>query len=376
MSARNQNTRLRQWFTEHRRFTRYLAAVVVPTLLVLTYLGLVSTDGYVSRAEVMIEHDNSSAAAAELALGVLSLGAQRSKIDALVVETFMRSRAMLEHLDRTLDLRGHFSASKVDPISRLSARASFADFLDYYRARLSTKVDDDTYVLSIEFVAYDAEYAHKVTEELVRRSEQFVNEVSHHLAREQLNFVSAEVDRAHERLRKASRALISLQRQYAIFSPEAESQVAGSVVGGLLQQLAAARTERNTLLAYLNPQAAEVVSVTARIEALERQVAEERARLVGSDDPGLNDIMLAYQDAQVELTLASEIYKTALATLEATRLDTARKVKYLVSLSAPSLPDSVERPLTLYWTCTIFVVLNLAYFVMSLIIATIQDHRE
>ncbi|WP_370307121.1 hypothetical protein [Sinimarinibacterium flocculans] len=375
MNARLQH--VRQWLTQHPRITRYLVVVVVPSLLALAYLGIVATDGYVSRAQVMIEHDNSAAAAAaEITLGMLSIGGQRSKVDALVVETFMRSRTMLEHLDSTLDLRGHFSAPDVDLISRLDADASREDFLDYYRDRLVTAVDDNTYVLSIEFVAHDAEYARKVTDELVRRAEQFVNEISHHLARQQLEFVSAEVDRAHERLRGASRALISLQREYAIFSPQAETQATGTIVGGLLQELAAARTERNALLAYLNPKAAEVATVTARIEALERQVADERARLVGSDDPGLNDVMLAYQDAEVELTLASEIYKTALATLEATRLDAARKVKYLVSLSAPSLPDSVERPRTLYWAFTLFVVLNLAYFVMSLIIATIQDHRE
>jgi capsular polysaccharide transport system permease protein len=374
------NARLREIrdsLKQRPRLSRYLIAVVVPTLLAFLYLGLIASDGYVSRAQVMVEHDNSAAAAAaEVTLGMLSIGGQRSKVDALVVETFMRSRTMLEHLDSELDLRGHFSASDVDPVGRLAGDASAEDFLEYFRDRLLTTVDDNTYVLSVEFVAHDAEYARTVTQELVRRSEQFVNDVSHHLAREQLAFISAEVERAHERLRQASRDLIALQRKYEIFSPQVETQAAGSIVGGLMQELAAARTERNALLAYLNPSAAEVVALTARVNALERQIAEERGRLVGSEDPGLNDVMLAYQDAEVELTLAKEIYKTALATLEATRLDAARKVKYLVSLSSPSLPDSVERPRVGYWTLTIFVILNLAYFVMSLIVATIQDHRE
>ena len=368
---------VRQWLLQRPRLLRYLAVVIGPTLIALAYLTLIASDGYVSRAQVMVEHDNSAAAAAaEITLGMLSFGGQSSKLDALVVETFMRSRSMLEHLDSKLGLRSHFSSTEVDLIGRLEADASQEDFLEYYRDRLVSAVDDSTYVLSLEFVAFDPEYAQKVTTELVARAEQFVNEVSHHLAREQLAFVSGEVDSAQARVKKASRDLISLQRKYEIFSPEIETEATGTILGALMQELASARTERSALLAYLNPKAVEVAAVSARIEALEQQIAAERARLVGGDDPGLNDVMLAYQDAEVELKLSSEIYKTALATLEATRLDAARKVKYLVSLSAPSRPDSVERPRVLYWVATIFVILNLAYFVMSLIVATIQDHRE
>ena len=67
-----------------------------------------------------------------------------------------------------------------------------------------------------------------------------------------------------------------------------------------------------------------------------------------------NDLMLAYQDADVSVRLATEVYKTALATLETTRLDAVRKVKYLISVDKPSLPDSAELPRVTYWTLMYF----------------------
>ncbi len=357
---------------------RYLIAVGAPTLLTLIYLSVFAADGYVSRAQVMVEHESTPglAAAAEMTLGALSLGSTSTKQDALVVQTFMQSRAMLNYLEKELGLRAHYSAGGVDVWGRLSADASEEDFLDYFRKRLTIDVDDATNVIDVEYVAYDAEFAQRVAQLIVKRSETFVNEIGQHLAREQMTFVNAEVEKAHQRVQDTSRALILLQRKYDLFSPEKESESTGLILSGLNQELSMQRVELKALQAYLNPKAPEVQVAKARIEALEAQIAGEQRKLVGGDGSGLNDALLAYQDAQVNVTLAGEVYKAALASLETTRLDALRKVKYLVAISEPSAPDDAEHPRIWYWTATIFVFLNLLYFVAGLVIATIEDHRE
>lgn len=372
-------------FSLDGKLQRYLALVGLPTLLVFAYLGLVAADGYVSRAQVMVEQDSplGAGSGAELALGLLSVGGGATKRDVLVVQNYMSSRTMLEDLDAALGLRGHFSGAAVDWFGRLDAEASEEDFLEYYQKHLTLTIDEESMILGIEFVAYDADFAQAVTRHLVSRAEAFVNEVSRYLAREQLDFVQAEVNKAQERLKQASREMITLQRRSEVFSPEAEAEALGQILAGLEVELSKQRTQLKALSGYLNPNAPDVVSTRQRIAALEAQVEQERARLVGGrgDEQtlaggGLNDLMLSYQDAQVDLKLATEIYQTALATLESTRLDAARKVKYLVSVDEPSRPDSAEKPRVAYWTATIFVFLNLAFFVFNLIVATIQDHRE
>lgn len=368
-----------QLMGEEGRLWRYALVVLLPTVLVLLYSALIASDGYVSHAQVRVERE-ASVPVPDFAAGLLSMaGGGPSRADALVVRTFMESRAMLEYLDEALDLRGHFSAPDVDVWSRLSPRASAEDFLKFYRRRLTVSVDEESHILDLQFVAHDRAFARQVTERLVARSEEFVNEVSHYLAREQLAFVQQEVSRAHEKLRQASREMVELQQRYEVFSPERETEAAGTILAGLLAELAEQRTTMKALSSYLNPNAAEVVATRQRIEALESQIAQERAAMVGTRDAdreGLNQLMLSYRDAEVNLQLAGEIYKTAIGTLESTRLETARKVKYLVSLSPPSLPDAAEHPRVGYRTGTVFVLLNLVYFVIGLIIATIRDHRE
>lgn len=355
----------------------YLVSVVGTTLIILLYLGVVASEGYVSRAQVMVEEDSDLPASA-LALGLLSVGSSASKVDALVVETYMRSPAMLQALDEKQDLMGHFSSDSVDMIGRLDHDASRESFLKYYNDHLTTEVDEESFILTVEFVAYSPEFAQAVVAELIERSERFVNDLSHELARQQLSFVERETTKAHQRLKDATAALIDLQRQYDVISPESEVQATGSIVAGLQRELSKQRTELKTLSGYLSARAPEVISAKQKISALEEQIVQERQRLVGShrDQPGLNDIAAAYQDAQGNVELAAEIYKTAMATQETTRLDAVRKVKYLVSVAPAVLPDEAEHPRIAYWTFTAFIFLNLLYFVATLIVATIQDHRE
>lgn len=357
------------------KLLRYVGVVLAPTLLVLLYQALIASDGYISDAQVMVEHETPMPAP-ELAIGNL-LGSTPTKTDALVVKTFMESRAMLEHLEETLDLRAHFRSKDIDPWNRLAPDATREEVLAYYLDHLEVTVDQESYILNIAFVAYDPAFAQQVTQELVARSESFVNNISQHLAREQMQFVQGEVERAHGELKKASREMVDLQQQYEVLSPESESEAAGTILAGLLQELAKQRTQLKALTSYLNSGASEVVQTRQKIAALEEQIAQERAKLVGDEGyEGLNELMLAYQDAEVNLKVATEVYQSAIGTLETTRLETARKAKYLVSVSAPGLPDEAEHPRILYWTSTVFVFLNLAYFVLGLIIATVRDHRE
>ncbi len=359
------------------RSRRYLILVICPTFLACCYLLVLSAKGYVSRAQVMVEGDSSVAAmGAEFVQGLVNVGAGKSKQDALLVEKFMYSRVMLEHLDAELGLRKHFSAPRVDILGRLDRNASMEDFLDYYRGRLKIKLDEQALILSIEFTAFDPDFAHEVVRKLIARSEIFVNEVSRQFALEQLRFVEEQVSEASSRLQTASREVIGLQRDNEVLSPQWETEAVAKILGGLEAQLAEQRAELKAMTAYLNVQAPDVIAARQRVRALEQQIAQERDRLVGRQAPGLNDLMLEYQGAETNVKLAGELYKAALATLETTRLDAARKVKILVSVDRPSKPDSAEHPRVLYWVASIFILLNLAYFVMGLVIATVEDHRE
>lgn len=342
------------------------------------YLVFFASAGYISRAELVVEVD-SPTVPPDLAAGVLGLvSSPSSKVDALIVKAFMRSRAMLEYLDGAVDLRSHFTSEEVDFLRRMSADASGQEFLNHFRSHLEVQVDEQSYIINVEFSAYDPTIAHETLTALVDRAERFVNDISQYLAREQMKFVEENVKRARERLDQASLDMVEFQQKYDVFSPEKETEAAGEIISALLQELTRQRTKLKELQSYLSDDSAKVTATKQRIKALEEQMVQERMKLVGEkkNTQGLNELLAEFKDAEVALKVAAEVYKTSIASLESTRLEMARKSKYLVGISAPSMVDKPELPRVGYWAATVFVVLNFVYFVVALAIATVRDHKE
>jgi capsular polysaccharide transport system permease protein len=356
-----------------QRQRRYVLWVGVPFLALAVYYLLVASNGYLSRASLVVEGE--APPVPNLDLGLFSLGGNTSKGDALLLLEFIRSRTMVERLQQRLDLRSHYGGG-IDWVSRLW-RDSDEDLYRYYIDHVQVVVDDESSVVSVEVMAYEPAYAQRVAQQIVKISDEFLNGISHQIARERLDFVQSEITSAHERLEKATANMIALQKQHDIFSPQAESESSARIIAQLQAELAQERTQYKALSSYLNEGAPDVVSVRKRIAALERQIGQERAKQVGgTGQGGLNDLVAEYGTAQLEVTMATDIYQAALKTLEATRVDASRKAKHLVEVSSPSLPDRVERPERLKKLFIALLLLNLAYFVLTLLGAAINDHKD
>lgn len=354
----------------------YVLAVLLPTLLLALYYLLICTDRYVSEARLIVERDG-SAATSPIALGVLSLGGNQSELDVQLVKSFIESRAMLDHLDQTLALRAHYGSADVDWFSRLSPGASQEAFFEHYLDHISVDFGPAALTLDLSVQGFERDYAQQLASAIAQRAERFVNDIGRGLAREQVAFVKTEVDAANQRLQETSAALRALQDSNRLLSPEVETQSVSAVIAGLQQQLANQRTQMKVLLSYLSSSAAEVVAVRKQITALESQIAQERAKQVRvGPSSSLNQLTLRFQESQLDLQIATDMYQAGLKSLEAAKLDASRKVKHLVMVSPPTRPDASLQPRRFYNVASTFMVLNLLYWVGTLLLAAIRDHRE
>lgn len=358
---------------EKRR--NYALVVGVPFLLCSLYFLVIAHERYVSKALVLVERDQQMQMPSLDLASLFSAGASSSRLDALVIQDFIESATMLDYLQSKLDLRAHYSQNG-DFVMQMDADASNEDFLKYFRKRLRLVVDQESSVIGLDVQAFDRDTAFEIASAIVERSEVFVNDISQQLAREQLAFVQGEIERNNERMVKASSELIRLQRLHAVFSPEAESTTSMQIVAELQGELSKQRTEMKALSSYLNDRAPEMVTVRKRIAAIERQLEQERAKQVGAQQQGVNDLLVEYQTAQVAVKTATDIYQAAIQTLETTRLEASRKTKHLVRVSAPTHPDEAEFPQRLKSILTAFAFLNLGYFFATLVLAAVRDHRD
>ena len=62
--------------------------------------------------------------------------------------------------------------------------------------------------------------------------------------------------------------------------------------------------------------------------------------------------------------------------LETARIESTRKLKSLVLVETPALPETAEFPRRVYTLIALLMGLFLIYGIVRLIIATIEDHLE
>jgi len=177
VSTRNRTRigeRLMNWLgsVSVSRYTTYVT--LIACALAALYWGLVASDRYVSEARIVMPRSE-VAGARSLDLGSLltsSIGGGRS--DQLLLRDYLMSTDMLNRLDKALDLRGHFSDTKRDIVSRMWSKDVPQEwFYRYFLSRVSIEYDDYAGVLVIRAQAYDPKMAHAIDAMLVDEAERY-----------------------------------------------------------------------------------------------------------------------------------------------------------------------------------------------------------
>lgn len=363
------------------RFTSPLALklllIVLPLALVGGYYATFAAERYVSETTVTVRqanHETSALPGIALLLGGIN---PPSREDTLFVREYVHSLELLTRLDERLKLREHFAMGTRDPFLRLPANASQEQFLDYYRARVEVAFDDVSSLLTLRVQGFDPAFAQRLTQEILRESETFVNGFSQAIAREQMKFAQAELTSASERLQQNKGRLMEFQERHNVLDPTAQARASGALTIELQAQLTRQETELRTLQSYLNDNAAQVQAQRAQINALRRQLDIERARpLTSGGDAKLTQLASQFRDLGMQVAFAEDTYKVALAAVENARIDAVRKLKTLVVIEPPALPQSAAYPRRLYNLATLFVACCLIYAITRLVITTIRDHQD
>jgi len=348
--------------------------VVACFLIAVLYFGLIASDRYVSRAEVIIKQADQIKMLPD-ALSMLGLGGSNHQ-DVLLVQDYLNSWDMLAKLDQELGLKAHYQSDKADYFSRLPGDVSREDFIEYYREHLTLSLDELSGVLTIELQAFDSEYGQRVVSLMLKESERFINKLGHQVALDQLAFVEKEVDRAYQRLQDEKAKVLAFQNSHQLISPESTSGARLEVASQIEAEMVRQQAELKQLRSYMKDTAPAVISVQTRVDALSTQLKQEQAKLTGQDQNAMNEVTAGYLDVQTQATLAADLYKTGLISLEQTRVEAYRKLKHLLVISQPTLAQDAEYPRRLYNLATVGVLLVLFYGLTVMGLATLREHQD
>ncbi len=299
--------------------------------------------------------------------------------DALMLKEYIVSSNMYDKLDERLALREHYSDPKRDMLSRLRPSAPREEYYRYLDKKVTVSYDEASSILSVAAEAYTPKMAQQIVREIVDLSESFINHVGARLAREQVEFASLQLVETRKGLEQASKEVIEFQNRHGMLSPEVNTKSVSKIIAKMEADLAAARAKLGSLKSYLSDSAKEVIAARARVRALERQIEKENQRLVGVDensDGKLNALNAEFEKLKMEAQFRADTYSSALTVLERARIEASHKLKHLVVIESPPLPEEAAYPRKVYDMVTFILLTTLLFWIFRLGLATVKDHRD
>lgn len=343
--------------------------------LVSIYWTFIASDRYVSEANVVLE--SPQIAPPQLTFSSLLTGTGTGSSDMLLLRDYLLSVDMLKKIDTALDFRSHYADKDIDFFSRLYADSAFWEEVhEYYLARISVELDDYAQVLRIKVSAFTPEMAQKMAVFLLEKGEEHMNLMGQRLAEEQVRFLELQVNELKQRFSDARQQLLDYQNKKGLVSPTGTVESLSAVVAGLEAQLTELKAKRSTLVSFQSETSPEVVRINTEIKSLSDQIELEHARMAQQSGDALNVISAEYQTLELDMLFAKESYSGALAALENTRIEAARKLKQVSILQEPTLPEYPIEPERLHNSVMFAVVVIFLALIGQMFVMIVKEHRD
>lgn len=358
--------------------------VGIPVLIFATYQLLIASPRYESSAQLIIKEPNAMATL-DPAMAVMSgFGISGASTEGELVKAFILSNDMLQYLDEKLKVNEHFSNRKVDMFSRLSNDASRESQYQYFLDRVLVEIEEKSQIIRVDVQGFEPNFTRNLSQEIVSRAEWYINEIGRNLAKEQLDFVQQEHELVQGKLRDSKAVLLDFQRRFDLLDPEAEGAALQQIAYQLEGLVAAKQTELRTMRTSMSEGAPLIMQAKAELDSLVQQLEKERRRLTenSSDQINLNsnalsvgEILAKYSGYKIDLELALQAYTSSLVSLEKSRVEAYRQIKYLVVVETSTLPEDSSYPQVLYNITLFLAILLMVFGIGKIILATVEELR-
>lgn len=347
---------------------------VIFVALSVLYWGVIASDRYVSEANVVLESPQITLPSMDVAS---LFGGSSGGGDMLLLRDYLLSVDMLKTIDELVGFRKHYSGSGADFISSLpSGDVPMEGLHEYYLKRVSVELDEYANVLRIKVEAFSPEVAHKIASLLLDEGEKYMNLLGKRLAEEQVSFLEKQVGALGENFTQASNLLIEYQNRKGLISPTGTVASLSAVVASLEGKLSNLQAERAVLKSYQSSSSPSMVRVENEINAVRNQISMQQSRMAQQSGNALNTVSAEYQTLELKVQFALESYSGALAALEGTRIEAARKLKQVSVLQTPTYPEYPLEPQRLHQIAVYTIITVFIALIAQMLLMIIKDHRD
>lgn len=360
-----------------------IAVIGVPALLLALYLFFIAAGQYVSEARFGLRAGSQTQVAGAGSQGHPMAGGAGVTtelfVDSFAVVDYVKSRQIVQELDKTLDLRKMWSAPTLDFWYGMDKDDTAEGLWRQWNRMVDIQFDMSTGAIILKVRAFSAEDSLMLAQAILEASEKLVNQMSVKSREDSVRFATEEVRLAETRLVDARVKVQDLRARTGVQDPVKEAEANLALAAKVRGDIAAVAAELDALRGgglYRGPA---YERVQARYEALKRQlIALNDHQISGGRDSAskgaLSSLLREYEGAETQRQFAEAYYTGAMKALEDARALASRQVLYTVVASQPQLADESLYPRRIVDTALGILALFILWIVGVLVTYAIKDH--
>ena len=330
------------------RIWTFIGIVAVPSLVFAGYLYLVATPQYTAEARFTVRGGlpPSMSNTGQLAGAPTMLIIQ----DTQVLLQFIRSRAMVESLDRSIDYQSLFQDPSVDWLSRLQSHQAIEKVVDYWKKHVALSVELPSGIVLLTVRAFSPDDAVKIANSVLEASEQLVNQMNDKMREDAVKLAQSERQKAEANLATTRANLERARNQEGILSASDASKSVTKLVEKVESERIKMQQEYDSQRHYVRGDAPQLRNLQTKIDAAQKEIDALKAQVTrsptsaGGVKPVLSGSMTRLDAANLDNGIAEKIYGLSLAALEQAHLASEGKLMYINTFVQPVAAQQSEYP--------------------------------
>ena len=203
--------------------------------------------------------------------------------DAYIVTSYIRSRAIVDDLSRTLNLREIFRRPEADFWARLKRNASIDELTDYWNGMVNTYIDAPSGIVTLRVRAFRAEDAVALAKAVLSLSENLVNRISDRARSDAMEQSEEEVRRGFQMTQTALADLRQFRDNAGIIDPVQATTEIGKLLIPLMTEKIRLESDLFVASRDLDSSAPTVKALKNRLDTTEKQIADLKGKLTSTE---------------------------------------------------------------------------------------------
>ncbi|MBF2717191.1 hypothetical protein [Agrobacterium vitis] len=321
---------------------------VLPMSGSILYYAFLASPGYASEVRFIVRssvpylsRDRYSSDAVEPKMKIVQ--------DTAILLNYLSSPAVIQDLQKSVDLHKIYGRDDIDWFSRLRSDATQDDILKYWKKRYSASVNAKSGIVELEVTAFTPQEAHDLSKLVLKLSEQQINQLSSGMWDDLLVSTQRDVDNATKEVSELRGKLRDTQNQTGVFDVDLSATSIITVLTNIESSIADLKSRRMALSQSVSASSPQMAEIDRRIAGLEEQSKSMQAKTAGLStgaDGNLADYSSLFNKLNLDLKMAESRMKSAISDFEKVKLVSSLQLVYLDSFTDSTLPDTNKYPST------------------------------